>query len=48
MAALPPVVTVPGSDEHEISGGRGRFTRKLAEQEAMPVLLPSLRLAVTV
>src|SRR5450631_3665169 len=45
---MPPVLTVPGSDEHAITGGRGCFTLNLAMQEATPFLLPSLKLAVTV
>ena len=35
-----------GFGEHEITGGRGSFTVKLALHEAMPCLLPSLKFAV--
>ena len=36
-----------GSDEHEIMGGCASFTVNLAEQVAVPVEVPSLKLAVT-
>ena len=47
MLEVPPVRTVAGSAEQEMTGGRGCFTVKLALQDAMPCLLPSLKLAVT-
>src|SRR4029077_6036208 len=47
MVDLPPVCTLVGFDEHEITGGRGCFTMNLAVQEATPFLVPSLKLAVT-
>jgi hypothetical protein len=39
--------TLAGSDEQEITGGRGSFTVNLAVQEATPYSLPSLMLTVT-
>jgi hypothetical protein len=39
--------TLAGSDAHEIMGGCGSFTVNLAVQDAVPVALPSLKLAVT-
>jgi hypothetical protein len=47
IVAVLPVLTVPGSDEHAISGARGCFTLNLAMQEATPFLLPSRKLALT-
>ena len=46
MVEVPPIATLAGSDEHEITGGRASFTVNLALQEATPFLLPSLKLAV--
>ena len=43
-----PAVTVLGSAVHEISGGCGRFTVKVALHEATPRLLPSIKFALTV
>src|ERR1700682_1378418 len=47
MAEVPPVRTLAGSAEHEITGGRGSFTANLALQAAKPFLPPSFKLAVT-
>src|ERR1700682_2891155 len=48
MAEVPPVRTLAGSAEHEITGGRGSFTVNRALQDAKPFfLLPSFKLAVT-
>jgi hypothetical protein len=41
------MATLAGSEEHEIVGGCASFTVNLALQEAVPVALPSLKLAVT-
>ena len=43
-----PNLTVLGFAVHEISGGCGRFTVKLAAHVATPLLLPSVRFAFTV
>src|ERR1700674_4856674 len=48
MAEVPPVRTLAGSAEHEITGGWGSFTVNLALQDAKPfLLLPSFKWAVT-
>jgi hypothetical protein len=47
ILAVPPVLTVLGSDAHAISGERSCFTLNLALQEATPFLLPSLKFAFT-
>src|SRR4029077_10308323 len=47
IVELPPIRTLAGSAEHEITGGRGSFTLNLALQDAEPFLVPSLKLAVT-
>jgi hypothetical protein len=44
---VPPIGTLAGSAEQEITGGRGSFTVNLALQVATPLALPSLKLAVT-
>jgi hypothetical protein len=46
MVEVPPIGTLAGSDEHEITGGCDIFTMNLALQEAAPFWLPSLTLAV--
>ena len=43
-----PTITALGSAVHEISGGCGCISLKLAAHAAMPFLLPSLRVAFTV
>src|SRR5580658_2926138 len=47
MVEVPPIGTLAGSDEHEITGGCASFTVRLVLQEAMPVSLPSLKLTAT-
>src|SRR5260370_35930962 len=47
MVEVPPVRTLAGAAEHEITGGWGSFTVNLALQEAKPCLLPSFKLAAT-
>jgi hypothetical protein len=47
MVDVPPIGTLVGSDEHEITGGREVFTANLAVHEATPFGLPSVKLAVT-
>src|ERR1700730_12141314 len=48
MAEDPPIRTLAGLAEHEITGGWGSFTVNLALQDAKPFfLLPSFKLAVT-
>src|SRR6202140_2827448 len=47
MVEFPPVRTLAGSAEHEITGGWGSFTVNLALQAAKPFLPPSFKLAVT-
>src|SRR5712664_3270576 len=47
MVEVPPVRTLSGFAEHEITGGWGSFTVNLALQDAKPRLLPSFKLAVT-
>jgi hypothetical protein len=47
MVDVPPAATLAGSDEHEITGAWAVFTVNLALQEATPVWLPSLKVAVT-
>src|ERR1700674_2732869 len=46
MVEDPPIGTLAGSGEHEITGGRGRLTVNRAPQDAKPFLLPSLKLAM--
>src|SRR6266404_2262938 len=48
MFELPPIFTLPGSDEHVITGGCGAFTVKLALQLAKPFLVPSVKLSLIV
>src|SRR4029077_6064350 len=47
MVDVPPVRTLDGSAEHEITGGRGSLTVKLALHVAEPFLLPSAKFAPT-
>src|ERR1700682_3007508 len=48
MAEDPPIRTLAGLAEHEITSGWGSFTVNLALQDAKPFfLLPSFKLAVT-
>src|ERR1700733_2817118 len=47
IVVVPPITTLAGSDEHEITGGCASFTVNLAVQEATSFWLPSLKLAVT-
>jgi hypothetical protein len=47
MVEDPPVCTLVGFAEQEITGGRGCFTVNLALQDAEPPFRPSLKLAVT-
>src|ERR1700674_3082629 len=46
MVEFPPVRTLAGSAEQEITGGWGSFTVTLALQAAKPFLPPSFKLAV--
>ena len=46
MVEVPPIDTLAGSDEHEITGGRGASTVSFALQEATLFLPPSLKVAV--
>jgi len=47
IVEVPSISTVTGLDEQEMAGGLDCFTVKLAQAEATPVRLPSLRFAVT-
>src|SRR6267378_123220 len=47
MVEVPPVRTLAGFAEHEITGGWGSFTVNLALQDAKPFLPPAFKLAVT-